>query len=133
MTSTNAVRNGLYTIGHSNLDLGDFLAVLVHHGVRTLCDVRSRPGSFRFPQFNREPLEAAAGLAKIQYQFLGDSLGGRPEDPRVYHADVKSIILHAASPRISPPASITFCNSHTPPASLSCAPKKTLFSATASS
>jgi uncharacterized protein (DUF488 family) len=87
MTSSNATRDGLYTIGHSNLDLGDFLAVLVHHGVKTLCDVRSRPGSFRFPQFNREPLEAAASLVKIQYQFLGESLGGRPEDPRAYHSD----------------------------------------------
>jgi uncharacterized protein (DUF488 family) len=87
MTSSNATRDGLYTIGHSNLDLGDFLAVLVRHEVKMLCDVRSRPGSFRFPQFNREPLEAAASLAKIQYQFLGESLGGRPEDPRAYHSD----------------------------------------------
>jgi uncharacterized protein (DUF488 family) len=87
MTSSNTTRNGLYTIGHSNLALGDFLALLVHHGVKTLCDVRSRPGSFRFPQFNREPLEVAASLAKIEYQFFGESLGGRPEDPRAYLSD----------------------------------------------
>jgi len=87
MSLSNVTRNALYTIGHSNHDLGDFLAILVHHGVETLCDVRSRPGSFRFPQFNREPLEAAAALAKIEYQFLGESLGGRPDDPRVYRSD----------------------------------------------
>ncbi len=87
MTPSNATSRILFTIGHSNQDLGDFLAVLVHHGVESLCDVRSRPGSFRFPQFNREPLEAAASCAKVQYQFLGESLGGRPEDPRVYRAD----------------------------------------------
>jgi uncharacterized protein (DUF488 family) len=87
MSLSNLTINALYTIGHSNHDLGDFLAVLVHHGVETLCDVRSRPGSFRFPQFNREPLEAAAALAKIEYQFLGESLGGRPDDPRVYGSD----------------------------------------------
>jgi uncharacterized protein (DUF488 family) len=87
MTPSNATGSILFTIGHSNHDLGDFLAILVHHGVEALCDVRSRPGSFRFPQFNREPLEAAAGCAKIQYQFLGEALGGRPEDPRVYHSN----------------------------------------------
>jgi uncharacterized protein (DUF488 family) len=87
MTPSNATSRILFTIGHSNHDLGDFLAVLVNQGVESLCDVRSRPGSFRFPQFNREPLEAAAGLAKIRYQFLGESLGGRPEDPRVYRSD----------------------------------------------
>lgn len=87
MILSNTIRNMLFTIGHSNHDLGDFLAILVQQGVETLCDVRSRPGSFRFPQFNREPLEAAASLARIQYQFLGEALGGRPEDPRVYHSD----------------------------------------------
>ncbi len=87
MTLSNIVSNTLFTIGHSNHDLGDFLAILVRHGVETLCDVRSRPASFRFPQFNREPLGAAASLARIQYQFLGESLGGRPEDPRAYHSD----------------------------------------------
>jgi uncharacterized protein (DUF488 family) len=87
MILSNIIRNTLFTIGHSNHDLGDFLAILVQHGAKTLCDVRSRPGSFRFPQFNREPLEAGAGLAKIDYQFLGDSLGGRPDDPCAYHSD----------------------------------------------
>ena len=87
MTPSNASSHTVFTIGHSNHDLGDFLAVLVHHGAQTLCDVRSRPGSFRFPQFNREPLEAATGLARLEYQFLGESLGGRPDDPRVYRSD----------------------------------------------
>jgi uncharacterized protein (DUF488 family) len=87
MTLSNNIYNRLFTIGHSNHDLGDFLAILVQHGAKTLCDVRSRPGSFRFPQFNREPLEAAAKLAKIEYNFLGESLGGRPEDPRAYLSD----------------------------------------------
>jgi hypothetical protein len=63
MTPSNATGSILFTIGHSNHELGDFLAILVHHGVEALCDVRSRPGSFRFPQFNREPLEADSPLA----------------------------------------------------------------------
>jgi uncharacterized protein (DUF488 family) len=75
------------TIGHSNLELEAFLALLAQHRVQTLADVRSRPASFRFPQFNREPLEAGLSSAGIRYEFLGETLGGRPADPRVYRED----------------------------------------------
>jgi hypothetical protein len=77
----------LFTIGHSSLELDGFLKILLTHEVKTVCDVRSRPGSFRFPQFNREPLEACLVSAEIQYEFLGETLGGRPSDPRAYHED----------------------------------------------
>jgi hypothetical protein len=76
--------NEIFTIGHSNLDLVDFVAVLARHRVGLVCDVRSRPGSFRFAQFNVEPLEVCLAPAKIQHQFLGESLGAilrRKEDP----------------------------------------------------
>ena len=84
MTSGSSNSAAVFTIGHSNLELADFLEALVAHRIRTLCDVRSRPGSFRHPQFNREPLEAGLRSANMQYVFLGDSLGGRPADPHVY-------------------------------------------------
>jgi hypothetical protein len=79
--------NSLFTIGHSNLEIDDFLVVLAAHSVQTLCDVRSRPTSFRFPQFNHEPLENALASAGIRYEFFGATLGGRPADPRVYRED----------------------------------------------
>jgi uncharacterized protein (DUF488 family) len=79
--------NSLFTIGHSNLEIADFLAVLAAHDVRILCDVRSRPASFRFPQFNREPLKAGLSSVGIRYEFLGETLGGRPADMRVYRED----------------------------------------------
>jgi uncharacterized protein (DUF488 family) len=77
----------LFTIGHSNQEAGEFLSVLSNQGVRTLCDVRSSPGSFRFPQFNREPLEALLAAAALRYEFIGEALGGRPADPRAYSSD----------------------------------------------
>ncbi len=77
----------LFTVGHSSLELAEFLKQLTTHQVKIICDVRSRPRSFRFPQFNREPLEACLASAGIQYEFHGESLGGRPSDPRAYHAD----------------------------------------------
>ncbi|HXY00325.1 MAG TPA: DUF488 domain-containing protein [Candidatus Limnocylindrales bacterium] len=76
-----------FTIGHSNLDLPDLLGVLLRHEIKMVCDVRSRPGSFRFPQFNREPLMAQLATAKIIYQFFGDQFGGRPLDSRYYRPD----------------------------------------------
>jgi uncharacterized protein (DUF488 family) len=87
MMPTPANATAVFTIGHSNLELTDFLALLGMHAIRTVCDVRSRPGSLRFPQFNREPLEAGLCSANIRYEFLGEQLGGRPADQRVYHDD----------------------------------------------
>lgn len=87
MHSPSAITHRLFTVGHSNLDLDVFLAVLAQHGVQELCDVRSRPASFRFPQFNRELLEAGLCSAGIHYEFLGETLGGRPADPRAYRED----------------------------------------------
>jgi uncharacterized protein (DUF488 family) len=77
----------LFTAGHSSLELDGLLRILLAQEIRIVCDVRSRPGSFRFPQFNREPLEACLASAEVQYEFLGETLGGRPSDPRAYNAD----------------------------------------------
>jgi uncharacterized protein (DUF488 family) len=77
----------LFTVGHSSLELDGFLRILATHEIKIVCDVRSRPASFRFPQFNREPLEACLASASMQYEFLGETLGGRPSDPRTYNAD----------------------------------------------
>jgi len=79
--------NGLFTLGHSNQEMSDFLGTLLRHEIKVVCDVRSRPGSFRFPQFNREPLEAQLTAAKIRYEFCGEQLGGRPLDPQFYLAN----------------------------------------------
>jgi uncharacterized protein (DUF488 family) len=84
MTPSPATSGTLFTIGHSNLELPDLLSILTLHKIQVVCDVRSRPGSFRYPQFNREPLEAGLTAFKMHYQFLGEALGGRPGDPRVY-------------------------------------------------
>ena len=79
--------DGLFTLGHSNQEMSDFLGTLLRHEIKVVCDVRSRPGSFRFPQFNREPLEARLTAAKIRYEFCGEQLGGRPLDPQFYLAN----------------------------------------------
>ena len=76
----------LFTIGHSNLEMDEFLAALRLHAVTVLADVRSAPRSSRFPQFSRENLEPAVREAGVSYQFLGEELGGRPADAKLYNA-----------------------------------------------
>jgi uncharacterized protein (DUF488 family) len=87
MTAAKTSASKLFTIGHSNLEVSDFLGTLLRYEIKLLCDVRSRPGSFRFPQFNREPLMNQLASAKIVYQFFGDQFGGRPLDSRYYRPD----------------------------------------------
>lgn len=71
----------LYTIGHSNFSLADFLARLYRHNITTLIDVRSKPYSRYVPHFNKNALEAALSQTEITYRYAGAYLGGVPDDP----------------------------------------------------
>jgi uncharacterized protein (DUF488 family) len=73
-----------YTIGHSNHSSEEFLALLSQHRVQCLVDVRSQPYSRYNPQFNREALSQSLTDAHIRYVYLGESLGGRPEQSDLY-------------------------------------------------
>ncbi len=74
----------LYTIGHSNHPFDTFLDLLRLHRIDVLADVRTQPFSQFSPQFNRENLRSAIVSASLQYVFLGDSLGGRPDGDDLY-------------------------------------------------
>jgi uncharacterized protein (DUF488 family) len=63
------------------------LSTLQHFGIDLVIDVRSSPRSFRFPHFDREEMETTLCAAGIRYLFLGEELGGRPEDPKAYRSD----------------------------------------------
>jgi uncharacterized protein (DUF488 family) len=71
----------VYSIGHSNHPLEDFLALLDAHAVRGIADVRAFPSSRRWPQFNREPLAAALSAHGIAYDWI-PKLGGRRRKSR---------------------------------------------------
>lgn len=66
----------LFTIGHSTRSIEDFLAILAAHRVAALVDVRSYPGSRRYPQFNREELATSMASAGVEYHHFRE-LGGR--------------------------------------------------------
>jgi uncharacterized protein (DUF488 family) len=77
----------LFSVGHSNHELAEFLGLLRGAGVTAIADVRSAPYSSRLPQFNKGVLEQALRDAGIAYVFLGHHLGGRPDDDDLHDAD----------------------------------------------
>ena len=70
----------LYTVGHSNQSLEEFLSLLQHHNVNCIVDVRSVPASKYAPQFNEENLKYFLKSNGIQYLPFGDEFGARRTD-----------------------------------------------------
>jgi len=66
----------VFTAGHSNGELQEFVQLLAGNGIAELVDVRAYPGSRRNPQFNRDALSAALASAEIRYRWAGKHLGG---------------------------------------------------------
>lgn len=88
----------LLTLGHSNIPAERFLALLRGAGVDTVADVRSTPQSRFCPWFSQKPLAATLAAAGIGYTAMGDALGGRPRDDRLYRDDVADYEAMAVEP-----------------------------------
>ena len=76
-----------FTIGHGNYPIDLFIDSVRSAGIDTIIDVRSSPYSRFNPQFNRENLEKSLEESAINYQFMGDRLGGRYTDPGLLFPD----------------------------------------------
>jgi uncharacterized protein (DUF488 family) len=66
----------IWTIGHSTRNIDDFISLLEANGIKLLADVRSLPGSKRYPQFNKETLAQSLNARRICYEHFPE-LGGR--------------------------------------------------------
>jgi uncharacterized protein (DUF488 family) len=66
----------VWTVGHSTRSGEEFGNILLAHGIQVLVDVRSFPGSRRYPQFNRTALAESLGRIGIEYKHA-PRLGGR--------------------------------------------------------
>ena len=66
----------IWTIGHSTRTIDEFISLLQANQIRLLVDVRSLPGSKRYPQFNKEALADSLGKTGIRYDHFPE-LGGR--------------------------------------------------------
>jgi len=74
----------IYTIGYGAREIDTFLDVLKRYQIDYIVDVRSKPYSRYKPEFSKRPLEQELTNNKIRYVFMGDSLGGQPDDPSCY-------------------------------------------------
>ncbi|HEX5835624.1 MAG TPA: DUF488 domain-containing protein [Pyrinomonadaceae bacterium] len=66
----------IWTVGHSTRSAEEFVQILLAHKVEVLVDVRTFPGSRRYPQFNRDSLAERLALDNIHYRHE-PRLGGR--------------------------------------------------------
>jgi uncharacterized protein (DUF488 family) len=66
----------IWTIGHSTRSAEEFLSLLKAYEISLLADIRSLPGSRKFPHFDKEVLEESLSRAGIDYIHIQE-LGGR--------------------------------------------------------
>jgi uncharacterized protein (DUF488 family) len=71
-----AASTTIWTIGHSTRPIEEFLGLLAGSLIEVIADVRSFPGSRKYPQYGRKALAATLGAHAIGYHWL-PALGGR--------------------------------------------------------
>lgn len=74
----------VYTIGYGNRPFSEFVGLLRHYNIQFLVDIRSQPYSRFKPNFSKEQLEKQLKQYGIRYVFMGDTLGGQPQDSDCY-------------------------------------------------
>jgi uncharacterized protein (DUF488 family) len=70
------IEKTIWTIGHSTRTNEEFIAMLKSFQIELLADIRSYPGSRRFPHFNQQALKLFLSENQIEYVHLL-KLGGR--------------------------------------------------------
>jgi uncharacterized protein (DUF488 family) len=116
----------VYTIGHSNHAALRFIDLLRDAAIDCVVDVRSTPFSRRNPQFSQKALAASLKDAGIEYWFLGDALGARPQDPDCYEGGKASYARIAATPAFQEAIQALIEESHAKRIALMCAEKEPL-------
>jgi uncharacterized protein (DUF488 family) len=66
----------IWTIGHSTRPIDEFLALLAEYKIETIADIRSFPGSRKYPQYGQEALQDTLLGHGIEYHWF-QILGGR--------------------------------------------------------
>lgn len=79
----------LFSIGHSNATIDAFLDLLRRHEIAVLVDTRSQPYSRYNPHFSRESLKQSVNDQRIEYAYLGNRIGGKPEGREFYFPNGK--------------------------------------------
>lgn len=89
MRIMNISQSTIYSIGHGNKSIKDFIEELKSFNIEYLIDVRSKPYSKWNPDFNQETLSSILKNSNIIYVYLGNLLGGLPQDRKCYNEEGK--------------------------------------------
>jgi len=92
----NEAASTILSIGYTGRKFDDFVRVLRDRGVTHLVDVRTAPYSKFHEAYNRIELEDALKPTGIKYIFMGDLLGGRPDDRECYDDDGRVVYAKVA-------------------------------------
>jgi uncharacterized protein with PQ loop repeat len=74
----------IWTVGHSTRSLDELLQLLFKNRIEAVADVRSLPGSRKFPHFNAEELQLSLPVHRIEFvpfKLLGGRRKVRPDSP----------------------------------------------------
>lgn len=77
----------IYTIGHTNHSIEQFVALLRNYKINCVIDVRSTPFSKYTPQFNENNLKAELNRRGIYYINMGNEFGARRKNKELYTVD----------------------------------------------
>lgn len=77
--------NKIWTIGHSTHPFDEFVDMLKSFQIQAIADVRSYPGSRKFPQYNKESLRVSLPENGIEYVHIKNLGGRRKENPKSKH------------------------------------------------
>lgn len=81
VTNSPDKNKNVWTIGHSTRSLEELVGILHSFQIKIVADIRSFPGSRKFPQFNKENLEISLPENGIKYIPV-KKLGGRRKTNR---------------------------------------------------
>jgi uncharacterized protein (DUF488 family) len=80
----NATPARIWTVGHSTRPIEEFMSLLTENRIQVVADVRSFPGSRKYPRYGKDALAATLASYSIGYHWL-PALGGRrrpsPDSP----------------------------------------------------
>jgi uncharacterized protein (DUF488 family) len=71
----------IWTIGHSTRTIDEFISLLKENKINLLADVRTWPGSKRYPHFNKDALAKSLSEQGIRYEHFPELGGKRKSKP----------------------------------------------------
>ncbi|BBM69632.1 DUF488 domain-containing protein [Rhodothermus marinus] len=70
----------LFTVGYGTSSIEEFINVLKQYEIKCIVDIRSNPYSKFNPDFSIGTLKNHLEKNGIAYEYMGDTLGGKPTD-----------------------------------------------------